>query len=354
MDVPAGVAPAVTIHELASDDEAAYTAYVRAHRDASVFHHLAWRRAVEQTFGHRAVYFLARRGCEVAGVLPAFEVESRLAGRLLVSVPYGIYGGVLASDTAAADGLLAAGKRRAEQAKARSLEFRSLKPLDSTLAVTSGHATFRRELPCSEPELETFLPRKARAAARKAVERHALTTEYGAAQLDMVWHLYARSMRRLGSVNYPKRFFHALAAHFESDLVVQVVRHAGRPVAGLVSFVHRDEFMPYFVGFDDRVDLYGVSQYLYLESMRWAVRNGCRVYDFGRSRVDNRGAYEFKRLCGFEPQPLGYQVYVPGGRAAPDLSAGSAKWRLARQAWKYLPLVVARPLGAWLSKSIPG
>lgn len=290
----------------------------------------------------------------MAGVLPLFKVESRLAGRLLVSVPYGVYGGVLASDADAAACLLAAGKRLAEQTKARSLEFRSLTPLDNTLAGMSEHATFRRDLPGSESQLETYLPRKARAAARKAIERHGLTTEFGAAHLETVWHLYARSMRRLGTVNYPKRFFHALAAHVGSGMVVQIVRHAGRPVAGLVSFVHHDEFMPYFVGFDDRVTLYGVSQYLYLESMRWAVRNGCRVYDFGRSRVDNRGAYEFKRLCGFEPQPLGYQVYVPAGRTAPDLSAGSTRWRLARQAWKYLPLAIARPLGAWLSKSIPG
>ncbi len=225
---------------------------------------------------------------------------------------------------------------------------------DPTLPVRGGYATFRRILPRGESELETFLPRKARAAARKAIERHALSTEFGMSHLDVIWQLYARSMRRLGSVNYPKRFFSALAANFESGLIVQVVRQAGRPVAGLISFRHRDEFMPYFVGFDERVELYGLSQYLYLESMRWAVRNGCRVYDFGRSRVDNRGAYEFKRLCGFEPRPLGYQVYVPGGREAPDLSAGSAKWRMARQAWKYLPLAVARPLGAWLSKSIPG
>lgn len=319
-----------------------------------MFHSLAWRRAVEQAFGHRAVYFMARRGRDVVGVLPLFEVESWLAGRLLVSVPYGVYGGVLASDADAADYLLAAGKRFAEQTQARSLEFRSLKPLDDMLAVSSGHATFRRNLPGCESQLETFLPRKARAAARKATERHELSTEFGADHLDAVWDFYARSMRRLGSVNYPRRFFHALAAQLESGMVVQVVRHAGRPVAGLVSFVHREEFMPYFVGFDERVELYGVSQYVYLESMRWAVRNGCRVYDFGRSRVTNRGAYEFKRLCGFEPKPLGYQVYVPGGQVAPDLSAGSAKWRIARRAWTYLPLAVVRPLGAWLSKSIPG
>ncbi|GJQ25170.1 MAG: hypothetical protein HBSAPP02_02020 [Phycisphaerae bacterium] len=297
---------------------------------------------------------MARRGREVAGVLPLFKVESWLAGRLLVSVPYGVYGGVLASDADAAECLLAAGKRLADQMNARSVEFRSRTPLDNTLPVMSDHATFRRDLPGCESQLETFLPRKARAAARKATERHELSAEFGADHLDVVWELYARSMRRLGSVNYPKRFFHALAAHAGSGMIVQMVRYAGRPVAGLVSFVHRDEFMPYFVGFDDRVALYGVSQYLYLASMRWAVRNGCRVYDFGRSRVDNRGAYEFKRLCGFEPQPLGYQVYVPAGRTAPDLSAGSTKWQLARRAWKYLPLAVARPLGAWLSKSIPG
>jgi len=84
------------------------------------------------------------------------------------------------------------------------------------------------------------------------------------------------------------------------------------------------------------------------------VKLGCRTFDFGRSRVDNTGAYNFKRFQGFEPTPLHYQYYVPRGGRVPDLNPGNRKLELAQRVWARLPLAVTRPLGAWLAKSIPG
>ena len=88
--------------------------------------------------------------------------------------------------------------------------------------------------------------------------------------------------------------------------------------------------------------------------MERGVRIGCREFDFGRSRVDNAGPYNFKRYQGFEPTPLQYQYYVPQGGRTPDLHPGNRKLDMARRLWPKLPLSVTRPLGAWLAKSIPG
>ena len=71
-----------------------WDAFVRSTPGGSPFHLLAWKRAVESTFGHRAHYLLAIRGGGVEGVLPLFEVKGLLGGRGLVSVPYGVYGGI--------------------------------------------------------------------------------------------------------------------------------------------------------------------------------------------------------------------------------------------------------------------
>jgi len=84
------------------------------------------------------------------------------------------------------------------------------------------------------------------------------------------------------------------------------------------------------------------------------VAAGYRVFDFGRSRRDNAGSYDFKRFCGFEPRPLAYQYYVPPGCAPPKMSPSDGRYRVARRVWPRLPLAVTRLVGGWLSRHLPG
>lgn len=352
----------LTVRRLTNQLERHWVDYVASHPDAGFFHGSPWRVAVQSAFGHVPHYLLAFRGQDVAAVLPMFQVDSIVAGRLLVSLPYATYGGVLADDESAAAALLEEARACARRIGARSLELRSIRAADATLPVVETHATFRRPLPEHVEELAHYLPRKARAAARKASERNDLEAAFGDHLLPVVWQLYARSMRRLGSPNYPLRFFKAIQTAAPGRSVVLVVyqtggaakAHTPRPVAGLFSFLHRDTVMPYFVGFDERVEIYGLSQFLYAASMRWGVERAFRCYDFGRSRIDNPGAFSFKKLCGFEPTILEYQRYVAPGRRPADLAPGSKRWAAARRLWTRLPLGVTRPLGAWASRSIPG
>jgi len=342
------------LHSFDAGHEADYAAYVTRHPDATFFHELGWKRAVERAFGHESRYLLAKNGDRIVGVLPLFQVNSLLAGRLLISVPYATYGGILSDHSEATDLLLAEAKSIAELIGARSLELRSIRAADPAIEVRSSHVTFRKPLPTSPQDVLATFPRKARAAARRATERCSLTVEYGPHLLPLIWRLYARSMRRLGSPNYPRRFFEELLVAEPGRCVFQIVRDDGRPVAGLLTFLHRDTVMPYFAGIDERREIYGLSHFLYAESMRWGVEQGFARYDFGRSRIDNAGAYDFKKLCGFAPEPLEYQTYVTTGRTAPDLAGTSPRWATARRLWQHLPLVIARPLGGWLARSIPG
>ena len=135
---------------------------------------------------------------------------------------------------------------------------------------------------------------------------------------------------------------------------MQIVEHQGRAIAGLVSFIYRDTLLPYFAGCDERFEKYHPNNFMYLTAMEKGVELGCREFDFGRTRVDNEGSYNFKRFQGFEPTPLQYQYFVPAGGRAPDLTPSNPKLQLSRRVWPKLPLAVTRPLGAWLAKSIPG
>lgn len=335
-------------------DASFWSAYVAAHPDGTLFHELPWKRAVARTFGHRPRYLIARRADRIVGVLPMFDIRSVVASRLLVSMPYAIYGGILSDDAESAETLYNAAIRIASEIDARTIDLRSPIAALPDEPTIESHATFRRELPASIEEVPQVLRRKARAAARQAEKKHELTTRFDSGALDVLWQLYSRSMRRLASPNYPYRFFEELRDALGDRLLVQIVHCDGKPVGGLVTFLHRDTLMPYFLGLDERAEIYGLSHFIYLKCMEWGVENNFRRFDFGRSRRDNKGAFDFKRHCGFEPTILQYQRYTAPGKIPPDLSPGSAKWAVARRVWRGLPLAVTRPLGGWLAKSIPG
>lgn len=347
---------------------AAWSQYVHGHPQGSLFHALAWKRAVEYAYSHRARYLVAHRHGRVCGVLPLFMIDSRIGGRRVVSVPYAVYGGPLADDTETLAALNNGIEQITRGCNARSCEIRSrgtgLRE-DETHARTHcdtdagwqprhGHVTFRRLLPGRPDEIAGWLPRKARAAARRAAERHPLRSVCDDSQLPLLWVLYARSMRRLGSLNYPLSFFRALLDETPGRHLVQVVWSGGDPVAGLVTFIFKGVAMPYFVGQDERHDVYGVNNFLYFECMKRAVELGCSEFDFGRTRIDNAGSFDFKRFHGFEPSPLSYREYVPPGGQASGLTPTHPRFATARRVWPRLPLAVTRPLGAWLSHSIPG
>jgi len=328
--------------------------FVQGHRLGSVFHTSAWHDVVRETFGHAPHYLQATRGRTMAGVLPLFLVKSKLAGRLLVSVPYGVAGGVLADDQDAAEALIAAAKALVHKAGASMLDLRSREAVSPELVDVARYANFERELPDGPGDVLAWLPRKARAAARNGRDKYELTVSWDVNDLPEVWRLYSINMRRIGSLAYPIEFLRRIVAHERLDAWVSLIRWRGEPAAGLLTLCHTDRVMPYFFGATDAARRCSAANFAYMTLMRRAIEHGYRVFDFGRSRVDNRGSYEFKRLHGFEPTPLRYQCFVPEGRHAPNLSPSNPKFRLARRLWPRLPLKLTQYLGARIARHVPG
>ncbi len=346
--------PACRITTLTSDLDAAWDDYVASHEGTTLFHTLAWRDAVAKAFGHEAIYLVALMGQHIVGMLPMFLMSGRLAGRMLVSVPYGVGGGIIANDDEMVALLFAAAKQYAMERGCTTIDLRSERPSVPGLETIDRYAGFRRTLPKTSSDVLGWLPRKARAAARNARNKYELTVEFGDQHLGEVWRLYSMSMRRLASLNYPLGFFQRLIEYTPHRHWVSVVRRRGRAVGGLVTFLFKDTVMPYFIGTTSDATRFSVANYIYLTAMERGVDLGYRVFDFGRTRRDNLGSYNFKRFQGFEPRILGYQSYTPEGQETPNLTPSNPKFRLARRIWPRIPLAITRAIGARLVKHIPG
>lgn len=335
-------------------DRALWDDYVRSHPDGSLFHTTAWMESVADAFGHRQHYLIARSRGVIRGVLPMFHVRSRIGGSMLVSVPYSVGGGILADSESVRNDLWDTARRIARETSARTIDLRAEGSDLADCEPVEGYVSFKRELPDHVEDVLAWLPRKARAAARNARFKHGLTVDFDPVHLPTAWQLYCRSMRRLGSICYPRRFFEGLVERFGEDAFVQIVRFEDRVIAALVSFRFGDTFLPYFAGCDERFNGCNTNNFLYLAAMEKAVELGCRVFDFGRTRADNKGSYDFKRFHGFEPKPLPYGRWVAEGAAPANLTPSNPKFRLARNVWRHLPLALSVYLGTRVARHVPG
>ncbi|USI72125.1 FemAB family XrtA/PEP-CTERM system-associated protein [Sphingomonas morindae] len=344
----------VAVEIARADEGAAVDGYVRAHAEGSVFHRPAWIEAVARGTGQRGLMLTARRGGAIVGVLPLTEVRSRLFGRALVSSGFGVGGGVLADDAAAAAALSAEGWRHAGARGFPSLELRGgSAPDDPAWHAQSGHhAGFARPLAASDEAELAAVPRKQRAEIRKALAAP-LTVEIGRDEAAARAHyrVYAESVHNLGTPVFPRRLFDAMRAQFGEDADILTVRHEGKPVASVLSLYHNGTVLPYWGGGTWGARALRANERLYFALMRHARARGCARFDFGRSKLGT-GAFAYKKNWGFEPEPLTYWMRTAEGHAPRAINPLDPKYRLQIALWKKLPLWLATRAGPLLARGL--
>ena len=340
---------------------AAWDAFVRNQADATFFHQAAWRRVLETAFGHAAHYLMATQDGAVVGVLPLAHTRHALFGQSLISVPFCVYGGPLAADAPAHAALANAADALMARIGVRVMEWRPLHalaapPEDDDDDNEAGwktrsdlYVTFRRAIAGDDEANMKAIPRKQRAVVRKGIERGLVATVDR--DVDVLHAVYAESVRNLGTPVFARRYFRLLAETFGPAMDVLTVRDGDRAVASVLNFYWRDEVIPYYGGGTAAARACHGNDFMYWAVMRHAAARGCRLFDYGRSKLGT-GAYSFKKNWGFEATPLHYRFRLAKGAAIPDHNPLNPKYRLMIAAWKRLPLPVANLIGPHIVKGV--
>jgi FemAB-related protein (PEP-CTERM system-associated) len=171
--------------------------------------------------------------------------------------------------------------------------------------------------------------------------------------VDRLYDMYAESVRNLGTPVFSKKLFRCLHEEFgPKSCEILTVEHKGQAVSSVMNFFFRDEVLPYYGGGSAAARGLAANDFMYWSVMARAVdERGCRIFDFGRSKVGT-GSYAFKKNWGFEPQPLYYEFRLSAGDSLPDINPLNPKYRLMVSVWKKLPLPVANFLGPFISKNL--
>ncbi len=339
----------ITVRTLTANDRPRWDAYVLAHPDATFFHRAGWQRVIKKAFGHHTHFLLAEHAGGIVGVLPLAEINSRLFGHGLGSLPFCAYGGILAEHDAASHALDAAAQALAKELKVGALEYRNQLAHHADWPAKDLYVTFKKTI---QPEVEAnmnAIPRKQRAMVRKGIKAGLVgeidndTTRF--------FQAYSASVHRLGTPVFSRTFFRLLKEEFGDDCEVLTITLDGKVISSVMSFYFRDEVLPYYGGGVDAARAVAGNDFMYWDLMRRACERGLKVFDFGRSKRGT-GSFDFKKNWGFEATPLYYEYFLVADTEIPEINPLNPKYRLFIQAWKKMPLALANVIGPHIVKNL--
>jgi FemAB-related protein (PEP-CTERM system-associated) len=344
--------PGAVLRVAALDAAAAarWDSFVAGCGAGSFFHRAGWKRVIETALGHDCHFLYAERYGRIVGVLPLVHVRSRLFGNSLISTGFTVGGGPIADDDEALGELDAQAQALADRLDVDYLEYRGSKALHPDWAHNDGlYVDFRKPIG-PDPEKDMLaIPRKQRAMVRKGI-KSGLTSVIDD-DADRMHHVYAVSVRNLGTPVFARQFFRSIKETFGRDVDVVTILHGNEAVASVMNFYFRDQVLPYFGGGTEAARNLAANDFMYWEVMRRAVERGFRVFDFGRSK-NGTGAYAFKKNWGFPPEPLTYEFKLRHLDALPEVNPLNPKFRLFIAAWKHMPVGLAKVIGPHIARNL--
>ncbi len=339
------------VRQFSSEDERQWDEYASAHRLGSPFHEIGWKKAIETTYGYRPEYLLAEADGRVAGVLPLFLVESLLTGKVLLSTPFAVYGGILADTPEVLKVLADAAAARAEELGVQYLELRNAHAEQvAGFQPVTRYVTFLQKLAETDDGILAGIPRKTRRMVRKSLESGYQVER--TRELGTFFDLYSRSLRRLGTPCFPRRHFTELLDRYGDRVDIREYRVEGKAIAAVLTFYYKDRLLPYYGASDPDYHVHAPNNYMYFELMSWGAREGYQWFDFGRSKKES-GSYAFKAHWGMDEIPLPYEILLVKRREMPNFSPTNPRFELALHMWQRLPLAVTRLVGPHLIRLVP-
>jgi FemAB-related protein (PEP-CTERM system-associated) len=340
----------IEIQEI-EEDQKSWDDFVNISKDSTIFHKIAWKKVVEKTYGHKAIYLYADKNDENIGVLPLFLMKSRLFGNKIVSTPFAPYTGVCAENKLVRDLLIKKAKSIAEEMEVDFLELRSRYENVQNLILNDKFVTVILKLSKNPDFLWNNFRKSMRRYVRKALN-HGLKTNMGHIYLKDFYEIYTQSMNEKGTPNHSYLFFKNILNEFPDNSDIMVVENHGEIIGSILLLSFKDDLI-YGWGASQSEFLHLNPNYLLLwESINYGCRNGFSHFDFGRS-LPNKGTFNFKVGWGGEPIQLYYNYYLGKTNHIHDLSQLNSNRKRFGSFWSKLPRSVTRKVGPKLRKNVP-
>jgi len=308
-----------------------YSTFLQHHPRSSVFHSVQWLKALNLTYGFEPIAFsTAPPQTELQNAVILCKVSSALTGSRLVSLPFSDHCDILATPDEI--GLLAGAlKNELRRQELAYIEVRPVAPWPADIPGPYSRKTYCFHEIDLTPSRDTLFKNCHRDSTQRVIRRAqrnpALVYDEGrsATLLNVFYELVGLTRRRHGVPPQPKKWFESLMRCFGDDLKIRVAYDNRRPIATILTLRYKDTLVYKYGGSSREHNRLGGMHLLLWRSLEDAQDAGLRVFDLGRSDVENHGLILFKDRWGARRSTLTYiRLLKSSGKSG---SFASSDWK---------------------------
>lgn len=291
-----------------------WDSFVESHPFGWVTHLSAWKKVLESTFPHMRGHYLALTegdGRILAG-LPLFEVRSPILGTRLVSIPFATLCDPLASNREHVGMLLETANGIMRGLGAGCLEVRAH---HSARLLRGGMMQERLSYKCHFLDLtlplEQLFAEFHKSAVRYMIKKAGrfpfyLSVARNVADVESFYKLYVLTRKRLSLPPQPLKFFLEIWRQLgpKGGVLFLLAKLKGKTVGGVMLLCHKDRISYEAIGLDESHSRKGTQFFLIWEAIKMAHGQSFKVFDFGRTAVENQGLMTFKGRWGTKVSDL--------------------------------------------------
>ena len=334
--------------------ENTWDAYIKHHPQSSIYHSQIFLNTISHTFGHKLKLLIATDNTSnnIVGLVPIVEQKSPLFGHLWTSIPFVNYGGILADNAEIEKELLKKAKSFAFEAGVKQIEIRGLYQRPCDWKINTDKASMWLKLPADSDTLLKSFKAKLRSQINKGYTEQVSIRIGKSELLSDFYAVFSRNMRDLGTPVYSIKLFKNILESLAYNAHIVMVYFEGKPAscAFLIRSENRME-IPWASTIRE-YNQHNLNMVLYWEVLKLSCKNGCEIFDFGRSSID-ASTYRFKKQWGSLPIQHYWYSNSPDAQESSGVNPNNPKYQLMIRVWQRLPVWLANLIGPHIVKYIP-
>jgi hypothetical protein len=331
---------------------------VQKHPKASVFHTVAWLRALRRTYRYEPVAFTTSPPTgELKNGIVFCRVYSWLTGRRLVSLPFSDHCEPLCDSAEDVNFLIRYLQTALEHEHWKYLQLR---PVNGNFSQTGDGigclpaATYFLHTLDLHPDLDEVFRSLDKDSVQRRIQRAGragLAENCGRSEelLKEFYGLFVITRRRQRMPPTPYAWFHNVIQELGEALEIRVAYKDESPIAAIVTLRFKEVVYYKYGCSDARFNKFGATPWLFWRAIAAAKSSGANEFDMGRTQQDNPGLLKFKNHWVPHPKRLVYWQYPY--TATPD-SPGSWQLKLAKRAFSFVPDRLLTILGKWIYRHV--
>jgi Acetyltransferase (GNAT) domain len=324
--------------------DARWAELAERHPGASVFHSVAWLKALRRTYGYEPVAFTTSSPTgELKNGLVFCHVNSWLTGHRLVSLPFSDHCEPLFDSAEEVNFLILYLQATLER---KEWEYLEVRPINVNFGQTDNGvgfvpaATYFLHTLDLRPDLDNVFRNLDRDSVQRRVQRAqqaGLVEKRGTSDnlLKEFYRLLVITRRRHHVPPPPYAWFRNLIHCQGEALEIRLAYQSETPVAAILTLRFRD-IVYYKYGCSDAwFNKFGAIPWLLWNAIAAAKSEGAIEFDMGRTEENNAGLLAFKNHWVHYPKQLVYWRFPESSHSFD--SADGWKLKMAKRAFSHMP-----------------